>query len=82
MKKAFQEEMQRIEWEFEEEKIEVQALRDFGTLDIENYHLSLRKEDVIQLPLWLADVLIDEGIVRYHRDQQVDLNRLLQISYD
>ncbi len=82
MKQAFQEEMRRIEWEFEEEKIEVQALRDFGTLDIENYHLSLRKDDIIQLPLWLAEVLIDEGIVRYHRDQQVDLNRLLQISYD
>jgi len=82
MKLAFQEEMRRIEWEFEEEKIEVRALEDFESLDIENFHISLRKDDVIQLPLWLADVLIEEGLVQFHKDPIIDLNKLLQISYD
>ena len=58
-------ELERLQHDFEEKKVEVKCLESRGEFDIGGKRIKLQKGSVLQIPFWIAYMLHKEGLVEY-----------------
>ena len=82
MDEPLDKELERFTWEFQEEKVDILALKNFGPVDIDKVHLNLVRGKITSVPLWVAEILQEEEIVQINGFEEVNFAFLLKLAYD
>jgi hypothetical protein len=68
-------------YDFEEEEISVLALKDYPDLRLDGMGIRLIKGQESKIPLWLAELLSDENIVKISVDDNISPRALKQLVH-
>ncbi len=73
-------ELDRIQHDFEESKVNVKCLETRNEFDIGGKKVKLNKGSTIQVPFWLATILEEEKLVKIEFSLKIDVPYLYRLS--
>ena len=73
--------LKRLQFELEEEPIEILPLQDFADLRFDGIQLHLVKDQVATIPLWVAEILENEGVIKIQLDNYVSPRSVRQLAF-
>lgn len=73
--------LQRLQFELEEASIEVLPLQDYQNLRFDGIQIHLVKDQTTSIPLWVAEILEAEQIVKIQLDNYVSPRNIRQLAF-
>ncbi|NHJ85729.1 MAG: DNA replication complex GINS family protein [Asgard group archaeon] len=75
-------ELQRIVFDFEEKPVQIKCLVDNPAIEIGTTSIKLIKGSEFELPLWIARILINEGVAEIKNMKSFDIPFMQTILWD
>ena len=73
--------LRRLMYDFEDEEITVLALKDYPDLRLDGMGIRLIKGQETKIPLWVAEILANEKIVKISADDTISPRALKQLVH-
>jgi len=74
-----EDELARLNYDFEEADIEVEPLMDYGNLRFDGNNYNIIEGRKLNLPLWIAEILEENGIVMINTTNSGSVDRLRSV---
>ncbi len=78
----FVEELNRIDFDFGEEPVQVICIKKFETFDIDNISVHIPEGQSAKVPYWIAEILLERDLVEFDSDEEINYRTMAQYAHE